>query len=39
MQNILNKIIEDKKISLKLIKNKISLNKIEDKIKSLNFFF
>ena len=39
MQNILNKIIEDKKINLKLIKNKISLNKIEDKIKSLNFFF
>jgi len=39
MENILNKIIKDKKISLKLIKNKISLTEIDNKIKTLNFFF
>ena len=36
MANVLDKIIEDKKESLKLIKKTNSLNSLENKIKSLN---
>ena len=39
MENILTKIIEDKKIRLKKTKNKISLDSISNKIKSLNIFY
>ncbi|MBA1339221.1 MAG: indole-3-glycerol phosphate synthase [Pelagibacterales bacterium] len=38
MTNILEKIIQDKKETLNLIKNKLSLNSIEKKIKGLSFF-
>ena len=38
MANVLDKIIEDKKESLKLIKKTNSLDSIENKIKSLNNF-
>ena len=38
MKNILEKIINDKKQSLELIKKEISLNTLEKKIKSQNFF-
>ena len=38
MVNVLNKIIENKKESLKIIKKKNSLDSIENKIKSLNNF-
>ncbi len=39
MTNILEKIIKDKKISLSFIKKKFSLDFLETKIKSLNFFY
>ncbi|MFL2889372.1 MAG: indole-3-glycerol phosphate synthase TrpC [Pelagibacteraceae bacterium] len=39
MKNILDNIINDKKISLKIIKEKIKLNDIEEKIKSINYFY
>ena len=38
MANILDKIIEDKKESLKLVKKENSLDSIETNIKSLNNF-
>jgi indole-3-glycerol phosphate synthase len=38
MTNILKKIIEDKKESLKIIKKNNSLDTLENKIKTLNFF-
>ena len=38
MTNILEKIIEDKKESLKIIKKNNSLNSLEDKIKTINTF-
>ena len=38
MTNILEKIIEDKKESLKIIKNDNSLNSLEDRIKTINTF-
>ena len=38
MANVLDKIVEDKKESLKLIKKTNSLNSLENKIKSLNNF-
>ena len=38
MTNILEKIIEDKKESLKIIKNNNSLNSLEDRIKTINTF-
>jgi indole-3-glycerol phosphate synthase len=38
MTNILKKIIEDKKESLKIIKKNNSLDSLENKIKTLNFF-
>jgi indole-3-glycerol phosphate synthase len=38
MTNILEKIIEDKKESLKIIKKKNSLNSLEDRIKTINSF-
>ncbi|MDC0418013.1 indole-3-glycerol phosphate synthase TrpC [Pelagibacteraceae bacterium] len=38
MTNILEKIIEDKKESLKIIKKKNSLNSLEDRIKTINTF-
>ena len=38
MVNVLDKIIEDKKESLKIIKKTNSLDSIESKIKSLNNF-
>jgi indole-3-glycerol phosphate synthase len=38
MENVLNKIISQKKVDLKLIKQKISLAAIDDKIKSMNNF-
>ena len=38
MTNILEKIIEDKKDSLKIIKKNNSLNSLEDRIKSINTF-
>jgi indole-3-glycerol phosphate synthase len=39
MTNILEKIIQDKKESLNLIKKKYSLDFLENKIKDLNFFY
>jgi len=39
MANILDKIIKDKKNSLKIIKKNLSLDSIENTIKSLNFFY
>ena len=39
MTNILEKIIEDKKETLKLLKKDQSQSEIEKKIKNLNFFF
>ena len=38
MTNILEKIIEDKKESLKIIKKNNSLNSLEDRIKTINTF-
>ena len=38
MTNILEKIIEDKKESLKIIKKNNSLNSLEDRIKNINTF-
>ena len=38
MGNILEKIIQDKKENLSLIKNNNSLDSLEKKIKSLKFF-
>ena len=38
MKNILEKIVNDKKQSLELIKKDISLNTLEKKIKNQNFF-
>ena len=38
MANTLEKIIQDKKENLSLIKNNNSLDSLEKKIKSLNFF-
>ena len=38
MTNILEKIIEDKKESLKMIKKNNSLNSLEDRIKTINTF-
>ena len=39
MTNILEKIIEDKKESLKIIKKNNSLSSLEDKIKNIKNFF
>ena len=39
MKNILEKIIKDKKDTLNLIKKNNSLDSLDKKIKSLNFFF
>ena len=39
MANILDKIIKDKKNSLQMIKKNLSLDSIENTIKSLNFFY
>ena len=38
MTNILKKIIEDKKETLKVIKKNNSLDSLENKIKNLNFY-
>lgn len=38
MENVLEKIVKQKKEDLKTIKEKISLTAIEDKIKSINNF-
>ena len=37
MTNILEKIIEDKKESLKIIKKNNSLNSLEERIKTINY--
>ena len=39
MNNILNNILNDKKISLKVVKEKFKLNDITQKIKSINYFY